>query len=347
LTVHAEPGAGHSPDAADGAQHGYSNGLLSGGVTGRILRLAIGLTVGLLAGWYVLRDTQLDEVWRLLASTAPLPLALSLLLVAMTQPVKALRWQAIAGGAVALPLGRSLRGLLIGQALNLLMPFRAGDVARAYLVGRQVSQGTVFTFYTVLAEKALDMVMLLASLVLLLAWGPWPEWLSRPGIAAAVGAIVVMAAGLVGAWIWQQRSALLESRPVAGLRRRIEQHLIVPAGVLAQGLAAARHDGRLMWMVVWSVVTWVLGWATNVAVFWALGLSVHWTAALLILVAIYAGVVVPAPPARVGLWHFLVVLVLTSYGIAQSPAMACGVLLHLVVVGPLLLAGAGAAWIKT
>jgi uncharacterized membrane protein YbhN (UPF0104 family) len=100
-------------------------------------------------------------------------------------------------------------------------------------------------------------------------------------------------------------------------------------------------------MVVWSVVTWVLGWATNLAVLWALGLSVHWTAALLILVAIYAGVVVPAPPARVGLWHFLVVLVLTSYGISQSPAMACGVLLHLVVVGPLLLAGGAAAWIKT
>jgi len=258
-----------------------------------------------------------------------------------------LRWQAIAGGAVALPLGRSLRGLLIGQALNLLIPFRAGDVARAYLVGRQVSQGTVFTFYTVLAEKALDVVMLLASLILLLAWGPWPVWLSRPGIAAAVGAVVVTAAGLGGAWIWQQRSAPFGSRPAAGLRRRIEQRLIAPAGVLAQGLAAARHDGRLIRMVVWSVVTWVLGWATNLAVLWALGLSVHWTAALLILVAIYAGVVVPAPPARVGLWHFLVVLVLTGYGVAQSPAMACGVLLHLVVVGPLLLAGGAAAWIKT
>jgi hypothetical protein len=48
----------------------------------------------------------------------------------------------------------------------------------------------------------------------------------------------------------------------------------------------------------------------------------------------------------VGVWHLLVVLALTAYGVDQSQAMACGVLLHLVVVVSLLVAGGAAAWIK-
>ncbi len=239
-----------------------------------------------------------------------------------------------------MPFGQAVRGLLVGQALNLLTPFRVGDFARAYLVGRHLVVGSIFTFYTVVVEKALDALMLLVCLAVLLSWGPWPDWLSRSGMLVGLLTVAVVGLGMAGAWLWQRRRAEgTRSGTGSSPSSRLGHRLLAPAAQLAEGLATARHDGRLLWMGLWSVVVWGLGAATNWAVFAALGLSVHWTAALLILVAIYAGVALPAPPGRVGVWHFLVVLVLTTYGIGQSQAMACGVLLHLVVVVPLLLAG--------
>jgi uncharacterized protein (TIRG00374 family) len=317
-------------------------------VAGRVLsqawRLALGLTLGLLAGALALRGAHLGEVWSLLSHAAPGPVALSLLLVAVTQLVKALRWRVILGDGARLSLKRALRGLLIGQALNLLVPARVGDFTRAYLVGRRLTVGSVFTFYTVVIEKAWEALMLLACLAVLLFWGSWPAWLSRSGILLGILIVVAVAVSLIGASVWKRRRE--QESPGGGSPLNWLIHrLLMPAAELAEDLRAASAP-RLLWMGLWSATIWTLGTATNWAVFTALGLSVHWSAALLVLVAIYAGVAVPAPPGRVGFYHYLVVLALSAYGVGQNEALACGVLLHLVVVMPLLLAGGMAAWIK-
>lgn len=315
-----------------------------GRVSGQAWRLALGLALGLLAGALALRGTHLDEVWTLVTHAAPGLVALSLVLVAVTQLVKALRWQVILGGHARLPLKQALRGLLVGQAVNLLVPARAGDFVRAYLVGQRLTVGSIFTFYTVVIEKAWEVLMLLACLAVLLFWGPWPAWLSRSGILLGVLTVVAVAVSLIGASVWKRRR---EQGTLGGGSSLdwLTHRLLMPAAEMAEDLRAAGAV-RLLWMGLWSAAVWALGAATNWAVFIALGLSVHWSAALLILVAIYAGVAVPAPPGRVGFYHYLVVLALSAYGVGQNEALACGVLLHLVVVMPLLLAGGMAAWIK-
>ncbi len=315
-------------------------------LTKQAVRLVVGLLLGLLAGFLALRGTDLEEVWGLLSHVVLWPVALSLVLVALTQLAKALRWQLIlTDDGKGVPLVLALRGVLVGQAVNLLAPIRAGDFARAYLVGRRLAVGSVFTFYTVVVEKALDALMLLACLAGLLFWGPWPAWLSRSGILVGVLTVVGVALGLTAAWVWQRsgnRRSWEGSQPTGWFARRF----LMPAAELGVSLAAASRAGRLLWMALWSAVVWGLGAATNWAIFASLGLRVHWTAALLILVALYAGAVVPAPPARVGLFHFLVVLALSAYGVERSEALACAVLLHLVVIVPLLFAGGIATCIE-
>lgn len=312
------------------------------------LRLAVGLALGILAGWYTLRGSAWDELWSSLIQAAPLPMLLAALLLAATQVVKVWRWQAILGRSVDVSFGQALRGLLVGQALNLLLPLRAGDVARVWLVGRQVAQGVVYTGYTVVLEKVLDITMAVVSLCLLLIWGPWPPWLSRSGIMVGVGGVCVVVAGLIVAYIWQRRHGVTAF--LQGIDRawymQLAPHLWLPAVQLTREISTAYRDGRLMWVAVHSAGVWLLSGATNLAVFWALGIVVHWTAAWLVLVAVYLGIALPAPPTRAGVWHFLVALALISYGVTPGAAAACSVLLHAVVVLPLLLAAGMAAWVN-
>ncbi|MGC8879422.1 MAG: lysylphosphatidylglycerol synthase transmembrane domain-containing protein [Anaerolineae bacterium] len=312
------------------------------------LRLAVGLALGILAGWYTLRDSAWDELWGSLIRVAPLPVLLAAVLLAATQVVKVWRWQAILGRSAEVSFGQALRGLLVGQALNLLLPLRAGDIARVWLVGRQVAQGVVYTGYTVALEKVLDISMAAVSLCLLLIWEPWPPWLSRSGIMVGVGGACVVVGGLIAAYAWQCHHGVTAF--LHGVNRawytQLACHLWLPAMQLAREMSTAYRDGRLIWVAVHSVGMWLLSGATNLAVFWALGIVVHWTVAWLVLVAIYLGVVLPAPPTRAGVWHFLVVLALSGYSVEPGAAAACSVLLHAVVVLPLLLAGGVAAWVN-
>ncbi len=312
-----------------------------------LVRWLIGLAIGVAAGWYILRDTAWEDVWGRLGRAAILPVVLAILLLAATQLLKTLRWQTILGNPGMFPFGQALRGLLMGQALNLLFPLRVGDVARVLLVGGQASQGTVYALYTVVLEKMCDIVMVLVSLLLLLVWGAWPTWLSRGGIILAVVGLFIIVTGWTVLQVWRRHHNLPACpQEVNGVWcARLRHYLLLPALQLADGMRAAYRDGRLLGMTAYSGGIWLLSWATNWMVFWALGVSVHWTAALLVLVAIHLGVAVPAPPTRAGTWHFLVVLALSHYGVAHGAAVACGVLLHLVVVLPLLLAG-GIAWIN-
>ncbi|MCS7259172.1 MAG: flippase-like domain-containing protein [Anaerolineae bacterium] len=312
------------------------------------LHLTAGLALGVLAGWYVLRDDTWEALWSALNQATPLPVLLALLLLAATQVIKTWRWQAILGRSVEVSFGQALRGLLIGQALNLLLPLRAGDFARVWSVGRHVPRGMVYTGYTVALEKVLDIIVAMMSALLLLVWWPWPLWLSRGGIITGIGSVGAITVGLIVAYRWQRRHGLpiLEQEAKVTWYARLLCHMILPAMQLAREMHRAFQDGRLLWIAVHSVGVWLLGGATNLMVFWALGISVHWTAAWLVLIAIYLGVALPAPPTRAGVWHLLVVLALSGYGVASNVAVACGVLLHAVVVLPLLFAGGVAVWVN-
>ena len=309
------------------------------------LQIVLGLGLGAASVAYVFRDTTLMDALAVLQQVLSGWVLLAVGLVALTQVAKVFRWRLILGGTTAtVSRWRLWRGLLVGQALNLLVPVRVGDVARAYLTGRG-TVGSIFTFYTVVVEKAWEVVMLLVCLGALLAWGPWPIWLSRVGILVSGAGLAAICGGLV--LVWQGRDRLVAwAETMDGQHSLWLKQLVKPAVDLADSLAGAARDGRLAGMTAASLGVWGLGAATNVVVFLALGISVHWSASLLILAAIYVGVVIPAPPARIGLFHLLVLLSLATYGVDRDEALACGIVLHLVVVVPLLLAGGMAALVS-
>ena len=300
------------------------------------LRLTIGLGVGVAAGTLALWDTRPENVWSILQHASPWAVIVTFLLVALTQWIKVVRWQTIAGGRDELPAGLAWRALLVGQAINLLLPARVGDVARVLLAGRRTNGGAIYTFYTVLVEKFWEVCMLLACLSLLLTYGPWPQLLSRWGIVFSLLSLAGLGAILGAVWVGHRR-------PTRTTHCAWVNRFLVPTRHLGETLLATRRNGGLAKIAMYSAAVWLLGLLTNWTAFAALDVSVHWSASLLVLVAIYVGVVLPSPPGRVGLFHYAVKLALGAYGVPDSQALACGVLLHSIVIVPLLLAGGVAA----
>src|SRR6478735_7358528 len=130
--------------------------------------IVIGLAVGLVA--IFLRNADLHLVWASVRAAHPAYLLLSLVLTMLTFVVRAERWQYLLG-----PLGPTrfsvvFRTTVIGFGASAVLPARAGEVIRPYLLARREGLNAMAAFATILVERILDLVAVLTLMAAFLIW---------------------------------------------------------------------------------------------------------------------------------------------------------------------------------
>jgi len=114
------------------------------------------LAVSLLA-WF-LRHADLHQVWREIQRGRLDLLMLAVAATAVTYVLRAVRWQYLLR-----PLGRPpfrvvLATTIIGFAATSLLPARAGEVVRPYLLARKAGFSATAAFATIIVERLLDLL---------------------------------------------------------------------------------------------------------------------------------------------------------------------------------------------
>lgn len=289
------------------------------------LRWLPGLGVGGIACLLLLREV---DFWRVAAALERVQVLWALAALGCataTVVAKALRWRSLAGAAGQ---GISPRRYLAVQAggmlLNQAFPARVGDVARAWLLGRA---GGAYgeAIGSVLVEKAMDSLVLLAFLAALLPFVPFPPWLQAGGKVFALGLLLLLGVLLALAFL-----PLEKAIPWQRLRLWLARFQVV------QGLQAGLRGNWRAWPPwCWTASVWALGGMTNLLAFRALGLPVGVSAAAFLMAVVYLGRSVPAPPGQVGVFQVLCAMALAPFGIGWTEGVAVGILLHGVVLGPI------------
>src|SRR5215216_5330948 len=157
------------------------------------------LAIALFA-WF-LRNANIADVWRHVR-TARIDLLLAGLgLVGATYWVRVIRWQHLLAPIGPTRFRNAFRTTVIGFAALSLLPARAGDVLRPYLLAKREGLSPPATFATVVLERVLDLVAVIAMLAVFV-WGfsdasTLPPRLARPVIVSAglagITAVVLMA----------------------------------------------------------------------------------------------------------------------------------------------------------
>jgi len=311
------------------------------------LRWTAALLLAGLAAWLSLRQVRWPSVQTILTGASLPLLALALSTVLATTVAKALRWQALLRLCGPPPgLGRLLRLIFIGQMGNSLLPARLGDVARAALVGPQTGGGFLAAMGTLLAEKALDGALGLLILIGLALWTlpgvsgdePLPGWLRGPlmGLAALTGGLlaVLALAAIPGRTADRLFAALTRPLPT-----RFQERLRRWLAGLGLGLSLLRRPGDAWRALVCSALVWGLAALTNVVTLAALDIQTPGWSTWLVLVTGYAVNFLPPVPAQIGLFEYACILALAAAGVGHEPALAFGLVLHLLVSGPPALLG--------
>ena len=307
--------------------------------------MVIGLAVGLLAVF--LREADLGQVWSAMAAARADLIWLTIGLTVVTFVVRAERWKYLLE-----PLGPTrfrtvFRTTVIGFAASAVLPARAGEVIRPYLLARQEGLSAAAAFATIVVERVLD---LLAVLLLLLAFLIWFD----PGVESRDSVLfsAIRFGGLVMAPV--ALGALLLMFFMAGHPERLQAWLLKAEAVLpvraasaiarvartfAEGFAVVRRPERLVAALAWSVVLWVAIAAGVWSVAIAFGIAMPFTGGWLMIAPLVVGVAVPTP-GGVGGFHEAFRLGATSFfGADNDNAVGAAIVLHAISVGPVTLAG--------
>jgi uncharacterized protein (TIRG00374 family) len=307
--------------------------------------LGIWLALGVLLFVLILRSVDAGNLARSLSATNPWFILLALLSVAGTVLAKALRWRLLFyPDHETLGLSALASALLIGQTINILLPARLGELGRAYLIGEAEERRKLLALGTIVVEKLLDGLALLSVLALVIVFLPVHNSLRVSGALGALMTAVLLALVVL---LTGHRERLLRAADNLGRRMPLlarvqpDKHL----ASLADGLDSVQSPSVRARLVIWTVCIWSLAAATNLLVLVGMQTQVPVVlASVLVLAVVHLGLVVPSPPGRIGVFHYLALLSLSMLGVEQAQALAYGIVLHFVVILPIVVAGLVCLW---
>ncbi len=309
------------------------------------LRFWLGMLFSAAGLFLAIRATDLAQAWSALAQTDYLPLLPALAALAVTILCKAVRWRLLFDARYECPpLSKVFSVLVIGQMVNLVLPLRFGEIARAYYLGEMVGTNKSLAMSTVVVEKLVDMLAVLLLVIALLFSMNLPSWLQEPVLSLATFSVILLALLFVLAHQRAHLSTLIarllgmlpDALKPGFLRKQAEASL--------DGLRVLRQARTMLPVMALTLAAWISAALTNQFVFLATGISLPFTASLFVLVVLQVGVAVPAGPGRVGVFQYLIILALSLFSVAPDKAFATGVVLYLLVNIPLICLGLVFLW---
>jgi len=292
------------------------------------------LTLGLLA--FFLRNADLGAVWAETRRANPLLLAGAVLITALTYVLRALRWQYLLA-----PLGRThfrtaFRTTVIGFAASFLLPARAGEVIRPYLLARRERLPATAAFATIILERLLDLVTVLALFAAFVLTADRGTVSGEPVHFARVTFGGILAAGAAAGALLVAFVAAGHPERLGRVALRVER--ILPARLahamagfvetFIQGLAVMRQPRRLVVSLLLSIPLWLsIG-----AGIWLASLAFHITfpymGSFLLMLLLVVGVAMPTPGAVGGFHAAYQIGVQAFFGAPDDRAIGAAIVLH-------------------
>ncbi|MBI5630348.1 MAG: flippase-like domain-containing protein [Elusimicrobia bacterium] len=290
---------------------------------GKALSMAGGLAFTAVFLGLALRNVALSELWLVLACARWRWVPMMSGIVLLDLVVRSRRWTLLLSKKEC--FWACLRLEAIGLSVNNVLFLRLGELARAFLAGRELG----ISWLTALASVAVERVLDVAALLTLFCAAS----VGSPLVPAALRrAALLLLCGIAGALCFLVLARRL-LQPGGALRERLKpwpkvQSLVLP---LAQGAAALADPKTALEAALLSLGLW----GVDAGLYWAvaqslgLGTMVDYPRSILILSWAGAGAALPAAPGAFGTFEAMVKSLLQSFGASPHQALAYAFFSHM------------------
>jgi uncharacterized protein (TIRG00374 family) len=311
----------------------------------RVRTVLVSLLAIALFAWF-LSHANLASVWTQVKRARIDLLVAGFLAVIVTYVIRAWRWQYLLHPIGPTRFRTAFRTTVIGFAALGVLPARAGDVLRPYLLARQEGLLVSATLATIVMERVLDLITVLALLALYV-WGIADPAMLPPALlrgievsSALAGAVAIALMGVM--WVLAthpERIGGLVFAMARVLPHAVADRLAGLARTFSGGFAVAREPRALAAAVAWSFPLWLAIAAEAWLVTIAFDIAMPFTGTFLLQALLVIGVAVPTPGA-VGSYHEAYRIgVTTFFGAPEDTAVAAAIVTHAISYLPVVLTG--------
>lgn len=281
------------------------------------IALVVGVGISILCLWLILKRVEFDKLIAVFGSLKWGWVLLCTAIFYLSMHFRAVRWRLFFPPKSNVTTKGVLGPMYLGYTLNSIFPARAGEFARAIIVGRREKVPVAASFATVVSERAIDSLTVLIALLLVFAFVPFGDTSHTMSVmgndltlsAAALKALCqkkivpIFCVLLVGILLlmnkWFCNLVLTTLDKMTFLPKKLidfGKHVIES---FALGFESLKNPRLMFWITIHSVLVWGLCALSVAVIFPAFGIPISFMQGLAIVVIVCVAILIPATP---GYW---------------------------------------------
>jgi glycosyltransferase 2 family protein len=295
--------------------------------------IALSFAVTVLALWLVLRGVDFSQAASAIKSMRLFPLLIVFLVLVLGTFLRAWRWHILTQKHGS-TIGAAVEAILISVFFTGVLPLRTGEVVRIGYFARRTGASPVSTTAALVLERIMDLATLALIGAVFLSGEVGkkiPNLPVSPGTMGLLAGTVVLAMIAGGFWLASRSRKL-----------RDVKHVSLPARLFNEGLQGlSALESKAVAAQVWalSIGLWLVTMSPGVFLFRSMGMTVSFSAVVIITLGTAMAVAMPSSPGFVGTFHAGFVFAAQLVGIPKEIALPAAIVLHLLTQVPFILAG--------
>lgn len=275
------------------------------------------------------------EYWWLLPGTGVLFVAIV---------ARCIRWSILMRPVAPMSPARLFPYAIIGYMANNLLPARAGELVRAYVLGDREGVSKMGTFGTIAVERLFDGVTLVFMLLIAGSIVGFEDGRLRAIAVASTILFVVALAGFYILTLNEERAKTVIHFFLRVLPDRFEHQAEAMADSLVGSLRSV-HDWRSLFLVAaFSGIAWTIEAGAYAVIGQGFDMEVGFGHYALLLAAANLAIIIPTFFGGTGPFEWAAKLVLVGGGVADNVAGAYSIVAHGVILVPTTVLGLVLLW---
>lgn len=287
------------------------------------IRLLLGILISAASLTVLILLIDGQQVVNALRTVRPEILLLGGLLVIASLFTRAYAWRVILQGRIS--LSKSFLIINAGYFVNTLLPFRLGEISRAFLL---MPSGLPFWegLPTIVLERMIDVLF---ALVLLFIGLPYAlNFQANTGYIYLLTGGVVLGLAVLAFLVYKRKEILRWLETTRLINAKIRTRLIDFIRQILSSMLVMTHPLRILQVFLGMALSWGIALALQFLLLKSFIPEARLVWAVFALGAVAVGVSVPSSPGNIGLFEASITLALSAFGVDQSLAFTYALTSH-------------------
>lgn len=260
------------------------------------------------------------------------------------------RWRYFLNQGREITFERLFEGLMIGNFANFVLPLRAGEFIRPFLLSRYTTVGFGSAFVSIVIERFFDLstVLLLFGALLISVQG-LPDWTLNGAFALGIVAAGIVAFIILGTFVPEQLMIVVRYF-LAFLPKAIGEPLEKFVQEFLAGAKVIRDRRNFFGAVVLTTLVWYTAFLFNYVALFLLDIEANYALALAVTVIVSLAVAAPSAPGFIGIFQTGCIAAFVACGSSKELGVTYAILSHVfqyiwfIIVGVIILARNNLSW---